>query len=325
MASNDLISIIVPVYKVEQYLPKCIDSILAQTYTNFELILVDDGSPDNCGKICDDYAQKDNRVRVIHKENAGVSAARNDGISIAKGAYIGLIDSDDYVQPNLYECLYHAIKAQDADLSICDFQYVDEKGENLDVATKIMIQEDTISGKGILQHDALSVFWIVPWNKLYKRELFETVRYPLNMRFEDEYIIHQLLIQCDKIAIVRQKLLFYVQQQTSFTKKAISKENFNGVYAQLNRAEDLFTYRIYGKALYKTLISAILILCETYQALKKNDPETRGLYCHYRSWCRALITKLMKTKPGAWGLILILLYAMPCFGSRIIGFLKNHR
>ena len=113
------ISIIVPVYKVEKYLKKCVDSILAQTFTDFELILVDDGSPDDSGKICEEYAEKDARVRVLHKENGGLSSARNAGIEVAKGKYLGFIDSDDYIAEDMYELLYNTIIKEDADLSIC--------------------------------------------------------------------------------------------------------------------------------------------------------------------------------------------------------------
>ncbi|OOL43593.1 glycosyl transferase family 2, partial [Enterococcus faecium] len=108
---------IVPVYKVEKYLRKCVDSILAQTFTDFEVILVDDGSPDNSGKICDEYAEKDNRVRVIHKENGGLSSARNAGIDVARGKYLGFVDSDDYIDEDMYEILYENLKIHDADIS----------------------------------------------------------------------------------------------------------------------------------------------------------------------------------------------------------------
>ncbi len=121
------ISIIVPVYKVEKYLKKCVDSILAQTFSDFELILVDDGSPDNSGRICDDYAKKDARVRVVHKQNGGLSSARNAGIEVAKGKYLGFVDSDDYIAEDMYELLYKAIIKEEADLSICGIYDVYEE------------------------------------------------------------------------------------------------------------------------------------------------------------------------------------------------------
>ena len=114
-----LISVIIPVYKVELYLRECIDSVLAQTYQNLEVILVDDGSPDQCGSICEQYAEKDNRVCVIHKENGGLSDARNAGIDVAKGEYIGFVDSDDWVAPDMYECLYKASVEYNAEFVVC--------------------------------------------------------------------------------------------------------------------------------------------------------------------------------------------------------------
>ena len=123
-----LLSIIVPVYKVENYLQKCIDSILAQTFTDFELILVEDGSPDGCPALCDAAAAKDARIRVLHQKNGGLSAARNAGLDVARGEWIGFVDSDDYIAPEMYETLYKAVQSTGADLALCDYAEVDEAG-----------------------------------------------------------------------------------------------------------------------------------------------------------------------------------------------------
>ena len=123
-----LLSIIVPVYKVENYLQKCIDSILAQTFTDFELILVEDGSPDGCPALCDAAAAKDARIRVLHQKNGGLSAARNAGLDVARGEWIGFVDSDDYIAPEMYETLYKAVQSTGADLALCDYAAVDEAG-----------------------------------------------------------------------------------------------------------------------------------------------------------------------------------------------------
>ena len=138
---NDLISIIIPVYKVEKYLEKCIESVLKQTYTNLQIILVDDGSPDNCGKICDEYAKKDPRIEVIHKVNGGLSDARNVGIAKAKGKYIGFVDSDDYIKEDMYEILINLIKEYDADVSICNLYDVIDGKEN---ATEEIISKEDV-------------------------------------------------------------------------------------------------------------------------------------------------------------------------------------
>ena len=123
------LSIIVPVYKVEKYLPRCIDSILAQTFGDFELILIDDGSPDGCGRICDEYAQKDKRIVAIHQKNMGVSEARNAGLDIAHGRYIGFVDSDDWIEPQMYEVMMDAIRENGADMAVCGVRYADEDGK----------------------------------------------------------------------------------------------------------------------------------------------------------------------------------------------------
>lgn len=131
MQKEPIISIIVPVYKVENYLQKCIDSILAQTFRDFELILVDDGSPDRCPELCDAAAEKDSRIRVIHQKNGGLSAARNAGLDAARGGWIAFVDSDDAIEPEMYEALHDSAVKENADVAVCNFQLLDETGKNL--------------------------------------------------------------------------------------------------------------------------------------------------------------------------------------------------
>lgn len=142
------LSIIVPVYKVEKYLPRCIDSILAQTFGDFELILIDDGSPDGCGRICDEYARKDKRIVVIHQKNMGVSAARNAGLDIARGRYIGFVDSDDWIEPQMYEAMMDAIRENGADMAVCGVRYADEDGK---FTRADMLSEGVYSRDGLLE------------------------------------------------------------------------------------------------------------------------------------------------------------------------------
>ncbi len=136
---KDLITVVVPVYKVEKYIDRCVTSIINQTYKNLQIILVDDGSPDNCGKICDEYAKKDNRIEVIHKENGGLSDARNAGINIAKGKYIAFVDSDDYVANDYIEYMYKILKKENAKISICELQIV---WKNTKIEEKTNLQEN---------------------------------------------------------------------------------------------------------------------------------------------------------------------------------------
>lgn len=220
---NELISVIVPIYNVEKYLHRCVDSILGQTYHNLEIILIDDGSPDNCSIICDEYAQKDYRIRVVHKTNGGLSDARNVGIEAATGEYLMFVDSDDFIAANMIEKLYHALLVNNADISICNFKYVDENGASILFNprfsnSKLPIQDGVISGTDILKEKLFATkcwYWVVAWNKLYKKSIFSEIRYPVGKIHEDEFVIHAILMKCDKVACVSEMLYYYVQRSDS--------------------------------------------------------------------------------------------------------------
>ena len=169
---NNLISVIIPVYRVEAYLRRCVDSVLAQTYTQTEVILVDDGSPDGCPAICDAYAREDGRVRVIHQENAGLSGARNAGIEAAKGAWLSFVDSDDYLAPEFLERLYRACVDTGSEMSVCRWEYV--RGEQ-PVPERGSGKLEVCSGREMLArlYQPDGAYFVVAWNKLYRRELFQ--------------------------------------------------------------------------------------------------------------------------------------------------------
>jgi len=197
------ISIIVPVYNVEKYLPRCIDSILAQTFTDFELILVDDGSPDNCGKICDEYAKKDDRIVIIHKENAGVSAARNDGLDIASGKYISFVDSDDIIHPQFYEVMKETING--ADLAYCEYVRFDEeyRFENIEEVKHFEYE----SGNKFNQPD-LTIYMV--WNKLIKKDIISDLRFDTALKnAEDSLFAFNTMIRCNKVVYVNEVLYGY--------------------------------------------------------------------------------------------------------------------
>jgi glycosyltransferase involved in cell wall biosynthesis len=227
------ISVIVPVYKVEQYLHQCIDSILAQTFTDFELILIDDGSPDNCGAICDEYTKQDARIKVIHQENGGLSAARNAGIDIAKGEYLTFIDSDDLIKDIYLEKLLLSLTDNDTDISICGMLSFDD-------GTKPQETDEQITDYPIIMNgrDAcLSVYQmdgkvpIMAWGKLYKTNLFNTIRYPLGMIHEDDATTPKLFYRSPRINIISDKLYFYRSRTDSITSKPFSAKRFDGVRA----------------------------------------------------------------------------------------------
>lgn len=224
--AKPLISVIVPVYGVEKYLPACIDSLLAQTHENIEIILVDDGSPDNSGKICDEYAEKDSRVRVIHKQNGGVSSARNAGLDVASGDLIGFVDSDDTVAPTMYEELYSELVRTSSDVAICKMRRVkcekdcvtasDENVERLE-----MTREQTIAEMITVRAFSGSLC-----NKLFKAELLRGVR--LNESIyaaEDLLFAVEALLKAKKAYYFSKELYYYFTREGSATQMSFSEKH----------------------------------------------------------------------------------------------------
>ena len=188
------ISIIVPVYNVEPYLKKCLNSLLAQTYRDLEIILVDDGSPDICGQICDDYASRDSRIRVIHKTNGGLSDARNAGLEIATGDYIGFVDSDDWIEPDMFEYLLDGLLKTNSNISICNvINSEDRRAVIKKTPYKVYSREEALYE---LLSDRMENY---AWNKLYARSLWNDVRYPKGRNFEDVLTIYKTFMRADKI------------------------------------------------------------------------------------------------------------------------------
>ncbi len=198
------ISVIVPIYKVEEYLPRCVDSILAQTFTDFELWLVDDGSPDKCGEICDEYAKRDSRIRVIHKQNGGLSDARNAALDKATGEYISFIDSDDWVAPDFLESLYGALTRNNADLAICNIMKV--VGDSEPVPDYKPADSETVL-TGDKMFDTL--YRPSACNKLYPSWIFKEVRYPVGRFYEDVFVYHDILAQVKRLVYTGKDSYFY--------------------------------------------------------------------------------------------------------------------
>lgn len=212
-----MVSVIVPVYKVEDYLEKCIQSIQNQTYRDLEIILVDDGSPDQCGQICDRYKAQDERIQVIHKENGGLSDARNFGIDTATGEYILFVDSDDYIHPRMVEILLKELEDAGADLAVCAFRQVDE-AETVpeDVAAGGDAVSESFTGQEIMNNlQYRNLLTVVAWNKLYRRQLFAQLRYPKGKIHEDEFLVHRLLHLCKKTVYIQDELYYYVRREGS--------------------------------------------------------------------------------------------------------------
>jgi glycosyltransferase involved in cell wall biosynthesis len=229
------ISIIVPVYNLESLLRKCVDSILEQSFTNFELILVNDGSTDQSGEICDEYASKDSRVRVIHKKNGGVASSRNAGLSVANGNYIGFVDNDDYINKYMFETLYHGAVSHTADIIICDYVEVGEK-QHCDKQkrdTHYHIEHYNHIEACNQLYTTNNVTFVVPWNKLYKKSLFKEIEYKVGNINDDETVAHELLYRSNKVTYIQTGLYYYVQREGSQMDSTASFniKRFDAIYA----------------------------------------------------------------------------------------------
>ena len=216
MVEQALISIIVPVYNVEKYLDRCVNSLVNQTYQNLEIILVDDGSTDGCPEICDNWARRDPRVVVRHIENSGIGGARNVGIDHAHGQYLSFVDSDDFVDETFIRVLYDTLVSANCKMSVIGFQrFFDEEKIAVDRTRKWDIRLYTTEEALTCLFAGGEQFSDYAWNKMYQRELFASVRYPVKKRFEDVGTSFLLVDQCDRVAYYPAPLYFYFQRADS--------------------------------------------------------------------------------------------------------------
>lgn len=199
----DLISIIIPIYNVEKYIHRCVDSVMNQTYTDLEIILVDDGSPDNCGEICDEYAMIDNRIKVIHKKNGGLSDARNHGIESATGEWLFFLDSDDWIHPQTIERLYDAAVKNNVSVSMCAYVQVECESPKVDGSKEAELWTPK---ELYLRHHVTAT---IACAKLYKIDCFKNIRYPVGKIHEDEFITYRILFAQDRIAFLDQPYYAY--------------------------------------------------------------------------------------------------------------------
>lgn len=230
------VSIIIPVYKVEKYLGKCIKSILKQSYQNLEIILIDDGSPDECGKICDSYAGKDKRIRVIHKENGGVARARNDGLNIATGDYISFIDSDDWIAEDAYERMVRCIRQYEADCVIGGCVTVKEKNGELEFPkNQFSYKEECVPAEEVMKNLLLHASAV--WNRLFRKEVFEEIRFPVNRVNDDEVVAVHAYAKCKKIVFLNCPTYYYRIRENSITTSSFSVRNIDYYYNSVDNAK----------------------------------------------------------------------------------------
>ncbi len=240
-----MISIIVPIYKVESYLRQCVESILNQTYREIEVLLIDDGSPDRCGEICDEYARKDQRIRVFHTENQGISAARNLGLHEAKGEFIGFVDSDDWIEPDMYEVLLRGMQESETDIGVCSFwhEYANARKAS-DSSKAIYVGKESLLA---LVDGRLSNY---VWNKLYRSTVFQAITFPCGRNYEDVASMHLILNQAKSVAVLDATKYHYRIRNESITKTYTASNLV--AYAEayllqyrflLNECSDLFAVR----------------------------------------------------------------------------------
>lgn len=232
-----LISVVIPVYNVEKFLPKCINCVLKQTYKNLQIILVDDGSTDGCPQLCDRFEQQDNRIEVIHKKNGGLSDARNVGIQHAKGSYLALIDSDDCVSLDYIEYLYNLLSSTDSDLSICQLKKIDENDvcyeDNINHINKNYYIDTTYSAMRYLVKEHL--IGVEACGKLYKTILFQNIKYPYGRYHEDVFTTYLIIDKCHKVSIGKEKKYYYRQRRNSIMNQSFSTKHLDAVIGNIKR------------------------------------------------------------------------------------------
>lgn len=233
--NNPLISVIVPVYNVEPYLDRCLESIVNQTYRNLEIILVDDGSPDNCPAMCDAWAKKDSRIKVIHKKNGGAGLARNVALDIVQGEYISLIDSDDYIEPHMYEHLL-SLMTDGVDIAECGLLETELDDVTLDDGSYFASGVYTVE-QAMKLHIADSVFRQTPPNKLYRRSTIGDIRFPVGNRIDDEFFTYRVIANARKLARTSCKMYAYRQQPGSVMHLSFSMPRLQAVDAKCQRLE----------------------------------------------------------------------------------------
>jgi len=290
----DLISVIVPVYKVEAYLDRCVQSIVDQTYTNLEIILVDDGSSCRCPQMCDEWAKRDRRIRVIHKENGGLSDARNAGMAVARGEYIAFVDSDDWISLRYIEWLYEAIRQSGVKMAACGIRFVCDEAQGDDskderTAFQLFASEQALSSEGWKKIRA------VAWNKLYHRSLLKDERYPVGKYHEDEFFTYRIVDKAGSAAYVENELYFYFQRPGSIM-HTFSMKHLDALEAYMQRLQ-LFKDKYPSLYLLEKANCCIAMAGFYCGALQSDSVDMRAVkikICGYRRQIRFTFSELKR-------------------------------
>lgn len=255
---NPLVSVIVPIYNVESYLNRCVDSLVNQTYHNLEIILVDDGSPDNCSQMCDDWTKKDSRIKVIHKENGGLSDARNAGMDLATGDVISFIDSDDWIDLKAFESILNSMKKDGSDIVSCGVKWVNEDGK--------LLRTDSVKEHELLNpHDAMRELLHDGklkqhvWNKLYRRNMMENIPFEKGKYHEDVFWSYQVIGKAKSVSVIPDSYYNYVQRADSIMGESYSPKRLDALDAMQLRCDYMNKHfpDLYNDALYNYMCNCL--------------------------------------------------------------------
>ena len=276
-----LISVIIPVYNVESYLDRCVESVVGQTYTNLEIILVDDGSPDNSPTMCDNWAAKDARIKVIHKENGGLSSARNSALDIMKGEYLTFVDSDDYIDKNAVEIMYNRILNDNSDIAICNYKCVTDNSDDYWDNT-YPLKDEILSKNEILRKLVEYNHWhyVIACCKLYKKQLFDSIRFPVGKLHEDVFTAHLIFDLCARVSCLSSILYYYYQAPESITHN-YSINSLDIIDGYLNRLD----FFIEKNMEYESALSAETVaekILQAYDRLDMNETENKSVINGYK-------------------------------------------
>lgn len=324
--NNAKISVIVPIYKVENYLEKCITSIINQTYKNLEIILVDDGSPDRCGDICDKFAKMDNRIKVIHKENGGLSSARNSGIDISTGDYISFIDSDDWISNDLYETLI-TILNEENDIDIIEYKSKEVSEREINLKIYDTKSYEIFNNEGALKsHFNSKYFYISACSKIYKKNLFDNIKFPIGKLAEDLHTTYKLFYKARKLAYIDYTGYYYYRRPDSIMGTSSPKliiDVFEG-----NQQEHEFICKKLPNL--KTDIDRLYFNCllKTYAYLNQKDIETSTIYSSVDEYKNIIKKELNRDDINISGLSKVafnIYKVFPTIFCSIINFIFNRR
>ena len=281
MEKKDLVSIVIPVYKVAEYLPFCLDSIDRQTYKDLEVVLVDDGSPDNCGELCDNYASHRDNVKVIHQPNQGLSAARNSGAKESSGQYVTFLDSDDVVSDDYVETLYCLIKKNDADISVgLLVPFWGEKGATTKTnkESKINVYDTEHALEEMLYGQK---YGVQGPDKLYKRDLVIDDPFPVGKLHEDQAAMYKIIAKCKKLVYINKPIYFYRQRTSSIVHTHVSKEHLYGLEAVKNQLD--FIKKYYPSIVNAAEVRMAIVVCKWIPGLSGRSKEDREMFKFLRS------------------------------------------